>query len=148
MDGHALIAVAFAQSRKLTPTAGVKTFATPWLRAEGLAALTLATLAYGHFHLPWLWFGVLLLAPDLSMFAYLGGSRAGAFAYNLAHTYVFALVPVATGLLTGQRVALGVGLIWCAHIGLDRALGYGLKLPEGFGQTHLGPVGKAKAGRA
>jgi hypothetical protein len=29
-------------------------------------------------------------------------------------------------------------LIWCAHIGFDRTLGYGLKYAEGFGYTHLG----------
>jgi hypothetical protein len=37
---------------------------------------------------------------------------------------------------------LGVGLIWCAHIGFDRALGYGLKSPEGFRFTHLGKIGR------
>jgi len=33
---------------------------------------------------------------------------------------------------------LAVALIWTAHIGLDRAMGYGLKLPDGFKRTHLG----------
>ena len=28
-----------------------------------------------------------------------------------------------------------------AHIGIDRALGYGLKLPSGFKHTHLGVIG-------
>jgi hypothetical protein len=28
-----------------------------------------------------------------------------------------------------------------AHIGLDRALGYGLKLPDDFRHTHLGTIG-------
>ena len=32
-------------------------------------------------------------------------------------------------------------LIWIAHIGLDRALGYGLKYATGFGDTHLGHIG-------
>jgi hypothetical protein len=29
-----------------------------------------------------------------------------------------------------------------AHIGIDRALGYGLKYSTGFGFTHLGRIGK------
>jgi hypothetical protein len=28
-----------------------------------------------------------------------------------------------------------------AHIGMDRALGYGLKYQKGFGFTHLGRIG-------
>ena len=122
----------------------MKTSATPWLRAEGLIVLAAAATAYHAFHLPWLWFAVLFLAPDLSMIGYTAGARTGALAYNLAHTYALALLPVAAGLLGGGRTALGLGLIWCAHIGFDRALGYGLKLPEGFGQTHLGPIGRAR----
>jgi len=31
-----------------------------------------------------------------------------------------------------------------AHIGFDRALGYGLKYSKGFGYTHLGRIGNAK----
>jgi hypothetical protein len=32
-----------------------------------------------------------------------------------------------------------------AHIGIDRALGYGLKYSAGFGFTHLGRIGKVTA---
>jgi hypothetical protein len=119
-------------------------FARPWLRLEGFAALITAALANRHFQLPWLWFLLLFLAPDLSMVGYLASSKVGAWAYNLAHTYVFALSLVAGGLLAGHRVALGLGLIWCAHIGFDRTLGYGLKSPEGFRFTHLGKIGRDK----
>jgi hypothetical protein len=37
---------------------------------------------------------------------------------------------------------LSIAMIWMAHIGIDRALGYGLKYSEGFGFTHLGRIGK------
>jgi hypothetical protein len=30
-----------------------------------------------------------------------------------------------------------IGLIWTAHIGVDRAIGYGLKYRSGFKDTHL-----------
>ena len=35
------------------------------------------------------------------------------------------------------------GIIWGAHVGFDRALGYGLKYSTGFGFTHLGLIGRA-----
>jgi hypothetical protein len=35
-----------------------------------------------------------------------------------------------------------IAMIWLAHIGFDRALGYGLKYASGFGFTHLGRIGK------
>lgn len=37
---------------------------------------------------------------------------------------------------------MAAGLIWSAHIGFDRALGYGLKYASGFGATHLGRIGR------
>jgi hypothetical protein len=37
-------------------------------------------------------------------------------------------------------VAVLVSLVWAAHIGADRAVGYGLKYPTGFEDTHLGRV--------
>ena len=43
----------------------------------------------------------------------------------------------------GQPVAIAVALIWTAHIGIDRALGYGLKYATAFGDTHLGQKGGA-----
>ncbi len=35
-----------------------------------------------------------------------------------------------------------------AHIGMDRALGYGLKYPTSFQDTHLGRFGKRRDGAA
>jgi hypothetical protein len=37
---------------------------------------------------------------------------------------------------------LSIAMIWLAHIGFDRALGYGLKYAGGFGFTHLERIGK------
>ncbi len=33
-------------------------------------------------------------------------------------------------------------VIWFAHLGFDRLLGYGLKYPTTFGDTHLGMSGR------
>lgn len=122
-------------------------FARVWLRLEGLAVLGIAAFTYAHFQLSWFWFGVLFLAPDLSMLGYLSGPKVGAWCYNLGHTYAAALAVLGAG-LAAQMTAhpraalLGVGLIWTAHIGFDRALGYGLKSQEGFKITHLGRIGR------
>ncbi len=70
------------------------------------------------------------------------GARAGAAAYNVAHTYALALLLAVAGFLAGEPALLAVPLIWVAHIGLDRALGFGLKYPSAFGDTHLGRVGR------
>lgn len=112
------------------------------LRLEGGAAFVAALLAYWTLGASWLLFAALILAPDLSMLGYLAGPRVGALAYNLAHTSV---APALLGLFavtTASTVGLAVATIWVAHIGLDRALGYGLKYPGAFAETHLGRLGR------
>ena len=92
----------------------------------------------------WPLFLLLILAPDLSMLGYLAGARFGAFAYNLFHTLIVPLCLLAIGFLSQQELATQVAAIWLAHIAIDRALGYGLKLSNGFQDTHLGRIGRDK----
>ena len=113
-----------------------------WLRAEGLAELAVAVALYVRIGGDWRLFVLLFLAPDLSMLAYLRNPVVGALGYNLAHTYVLPAALFALG-LAGVAWATPVALIWAAHIGFDRALGYGLKDRAGFGETHLGRIGRA-----
>jgi Domain of unknown function (DUF4260) len=112
------------------------------LRLEGAAAFATAVALYADARFSWPLFALLLLAPDLAMLAYLIGPRAGAFAYNLAHTYALAAPLALAGFLLGSALASTLALIWVAHIGLDRMLGYGLKYQSGFGDTHLGRSGR------
>ena len=107
-----------------------------WLRLEGLAVLALAILVFARGGHSWMLLAVLFLAPDLSFLAYLAGPRVGAMGYNLAHSYVGPAAAGAAALLTGRPPV--VACIWAAHIGFDRLLGYGLKYPSGFADTHLG----------
>jgi hypothetical protein len=114
------------------------------LRAEGIAVFLAATLAY--FALegsPWL-FLALALAPDLSMLAYLAGPRVGSAGYNAAHTYVAPLALGGAGLWLSAPLAVSVALVWAAHIGVDRAVGYGLKYPTAFRDTHLARLSAAE----
>lgn len=116
-----------------------------WLRLEGLMALLLVTYLYAHEGGSWLVFAVLFFAPDVSFAGYIAGPRIGAALYNVAHSYVGPLILAAA--LLGVGAGLTLALVWGAHIGFDRALGYGLKYPSGFGDTHLGSVGRRASPR-
>jgi hypothetical protein len=111
-----------------------------WLRVEGLLTLTCAAYLYGRSAGSWLLFAALFFAPDVSFAGYLAGPRAGAIAYNLAHSYAGPLALGAISLAAG--ISPAAALIWGAHIGFDRALGYGLKYPTAFANTHLGRIGR------
>ncbi|HZP78315.1 MAG TPA: DUF4260 domain-containing protein [Pseudolabrys sp.] len=112
------------------------------LRIEGAAVALLAIALYWKSGASWWLFLVLILTPDLSFLGYLGGSRIGALAYNAVHSYVPPAALALVALLRPEIGALPIALIWFAHIGLDRALGYGLKYEAGFGFTHLGRIGR------
>jgi hypothetical protein len=107
------------------------------LRAEGLAVAVAAVALYFHAGYPWWLLVALVLAPDVSMVGYLAGQNSGAAAYDAAHTYVLPVALSAVGLIVGAETAVQLGLIWFTHIGVDRAIGYGLKYPTGFKDTHL-----------
>lgn len=130
-------------SRCLRPEAGaVAGGVRALLRLEGFAAFAAALALYAHAGLSWPGFALFILAPDLALLPYLFGPRAGALGYNLAHTYAFALALALGGYFAGVPIAAAGGLIWTAHIGFDRGLGYGLKYPTGFCDTHLGRIGR------
>ena len=112
------------------------------LRGEGAALLVATILLYSRTDTSWWLFAGLFLAPDLSFIGYFGGPRTGAAAYNSAHTTLAPALLGIGGLLLGQRLAVALALIWAAHIGFDRLLGYGLKYAAGFGFTHLGRIGR------
>jgi Domain of unknown function (DUF4260) len=107
------------------------------LRVEGLALFVGAVVLYFHFDYPWWLLLVLALAPDLSMVGYAAGPRFGAAVYDAAHTTVLPLALGLVGVLADSDVAVQLALIWLAHIGADRALGYGLKYSTHFKDTHL-----------
>jgi uncharacterized protein DUF4260 len=118
------------------------------LRGEGLALLGLATWAFtltGH---SWWLYGALFLAPDVSFAAYLAGPRVGAAVYNGVHTTLIPALLAAAGLASGNSLALALATIWAAHIGIDRALGYGLKYASDFRATHLGRIGRTAGSAA
>jgi hypothetical protein len=111
-------------------------------RIEGGVLFALSLLLYWKSAGSWLLYIVLILAPDLFMVGYVRGPRIGAAAYNLGHTWLLPGILAAVGILGGAHLAIDIALIWLGHIGADRLLGYGLKLPTAFQDTHLGRIGR------
>jgi Domain of unknown function (DUF4260) len=107
------------------------------LRVEEAVLLTAAVLLYAHFHFSWLLFVVLFLAPDIFMLGYLANPSAGAALYNLGHFLLVPLALFAVGYGMHRPLLLAIAIIWGAHIAFDRLLGYGLKYPAQFKDTHL-----------
>ncbi len=112
------------------------------LRLEGGAGLVVAIATYfaegGN---PWL-LVPLVVAVDVSMVGYLANARLGAITYNALHTWATGIAVLGAGLWTDTAILAIAGAVLVAHVGMDRVLGYGLKYPTGFADTHLGRIGK------
>lgn len=104
---------------------------------EGALVLALSCYGYSLLHGSWWLFALLFLVPDLAMLGYLANPRVGAAVYNAGHTL---LMPILLAVVTCALHHPGwvpLALVWLAHIGFDRLLGYGLKYPTFFKDTHL-----------
>jgi hypothetical protein len=110
------------------------------LRLEGAAVFIAVLILYGQNGFSWWQFALLLLTPDLSMIGYLRDTTVGSLSYNVVHSYILPLALGLFGLLSDSNLALQLALIWLAHIGLDRLVGYGLKYPDDFKATHFSKV--------
>jgi Domain of unknown function (DUF4260) len=115
------------------------------LRLEGLTLFAGVTLLYAAWGGSWWIYAILFLAPDLSFAGYLAGPRIGAVVHNAAHSYMAPMALVGAGFSIGPPLVLSIAMVWLAHIGIDRALGYGLKYSAGFDFTHLGRIGRTVA---
>lgn len=111
------------------------------LHLEGAAVAAAAIALYFYADYPWWLLVALALAPDLSLVGYVAGPRVGSAVYNAAHTYVPSVALGAIGVIAGADLAVQLALIWITHIAVDRAIGYGLKYPTSFKETHLQRVG-------
>ena len=107
------------------------------LRLEGAAVLAGSLALYFDQGFGWLLLVVLALAPDLAMIGYAAGQRVGAIAYDIVHTEALPIALGVFGLLASESLPVQLALIWLVHIGADRMIGYGLKYPTAFKETHL-----------
>jgi hypothetical protein len=110
------------------------------LSLEGLALFIGSIVLYAYYGGTWWLFLLLLLSPDLAMLGYLLNTRIGAMSYNAIHTTVLPFSLAIAALLLGWTLGLQLALIWLAHIGMDRTVGYGLKYSTNFKETHLNRV--------
>lgn len=118
-----------------------------WLRAEAFVVFASAVAVWVALDGGWWRFALFFLLPDLSMAAYLVGPRLGATVYNIVHSYTIPAALAVSGAALDHVPTILVGALWTAHIGFDRVLGYGLKYPTAFTDTHLGTIGKARRAR-
>ena len=107
------------------------------LHLEGLAVFVFSIYLYWINDFSWLLFFLLLFAPDLSIVGYTINNVFGARLYNLFHTYIISLSVIFLGLFLSNATFLAIGIIWMAHIGMDRLVGFGLKYPTHFKDNHL-----------
>lgn len=110
------------------------------LEEAGMLILAIGGLIIAH--ASWWWYLLLAIGPDISMIGYTGGNKTGAFFYNLFHHKGIAVVIFLLGFFIDNTILELTGIILFGHSSLDRMLGYGLKLNEGFKYTHLGIIGK------
>ncbi|MBH0231430.1 DUF4260 domain-containing protein [Halobacillus yeomjeoni] len=110
------------------------------LHIEGLIVFLTSVYFYAQTDVTWWLFFLCLLLPDLSMFGYVMNHSIGAAIYNVGHTYFIPLADIILSVILHQDLLLALSLIWTAHIGMDRAVGYGLKYPSNFKDTHLQKV--------
>src|SRR5690625_5268346 len=119
-------------------------------RIENLALAGAILIAYVYFGYAWWGLLVMFLIFDVSALGYFKGPRIGALVYNAVHNYT-APALLAGAYLISHMLENPIWLLgflsgtWAFHVAVDRALGYGLKLAEGFQHTHLGHIGKAES---
>lgn len=113
------------------------------LKLEEAAMFVFGAVLLLQFALPWWLLLILFFAPDLGAIGYLAGARLGSITYNFLHHKAVALALFSIGGFVANDVLQIAGLIIFAHSSFDRALGFGLKYPDSFNNTHLGLIGKA-----
>ena len=136
-----------ASAMPATTTAAVLPSTRGWLRLEAVAAVIAGLVLYGVQGGSWLLVVPLLLVPDISMIGYLRDARLGAITYNAVHNWALGLAVLGIGAWTGTGWVVLAGAVLIAHVGMDRALGYGLK-GSSFQDTHLGRIGRHREAAA
>lgn len=112
------------------------------LKLEEAAMFVLCLYALSLFHVSWWIYPLVLIAPDISFVGYTAGNKAGAACYNVFHHKGIAIAIFLAGFILKNEWLQIIGIILFGHSSMDRTLGYGLKLNDGFKYTHLGVLGK------
>lgn len=111
-----------------------------FLHLEGMALLAGVLVLYSNQKFSWGSFALFLFTPDLVMIIYILSEKWGKIVYNLVHTTIFPLGLGIASVLCKNSLGLQISLIWLAHIGLDRTVGYGFKYPDQPKETHFSRI--------
>ena len=111
------------------------------LKLEELGQFLLSILLFSQLDYAWWVFPACILLPDLSMIGYLANPKTGALIYNFSHHKLLAIMVLGLGFWLNNPSITLAGIILFGHSALDRMLGYGLKYPDHFKNTHLGWIG-------
>jgi hypothetical protein len=111
---------------------------------EEAAMFAFSIYLFSRLSFAWWLYVALILTPDLSMIGYMVNTRVGAKLYNFFHHKAVAIVVYIAGVYVNNEVVQLIGLILFGHSSMDRMLGYGLKYPDSFQNTHLGLIGNQK----
>lgn len=112
------------------------------LKLEELFLFGLSLLLFSELDYSWGWYALLFFAPDLSMIGYLANPQVGSWTYNLIHHKGLAIALYVLGYLMANPALQFAGTLLLGHSSFDRVLGYGLKYPDAFHNTHLGRIGR------
>ena len=112
------------------------------LKLEEAAMFVFSIYALSLLHAGWWIYLLILIAPDISMVGYAAGNKVGAVCYNLFHHKGVAIAIFLAGFILKEEWFQITGIVLFGHSAMDRMLGYGLKLSQGFKYTHLGMIGK------
>lgn len=111
------------------------------LKLEEAGLFFLGIVMFIQLEISWWWFPVLLLTPDIGMLGYIINTKIGAITYNVFHHRGIAVALLIAGFYLDNFGMLLAGVILFSHCAFDRMLGYGLKYPDNFKNTHLGKMG-------
>ena len=107
------------------------------LHIEGGLILLFSVMMYSYLKGGWGMFFLFLLVPDVAFLGYLVNKDVGRISYNLFHFYLGPFLLFVFGTFMENPLYFLLALIWLAHIGMDRLVGFGLKYPEGRKVTHF-----------
>ena len=111
-----------------------------FLHLEGTVIFITSLYFYQQNNFSWIAFIFLLFVFDVSMIGYVINERVGATVYNIFHSYILPVTLILVSTIITLEWLLMISLIWTAHIGMDRMIGYGLKYHSGFKDTHFQKV--------
>ncbi len=139
---HPTAARAARAAETAAPPVTLDRQARGWLRLEAFVVGLVGAVLYARLGGDWIWFVPAFLLVDVSAVGYLRGPRLGALTYDAAHNWAVGFAILGVGLAADLPLVALAGSVLIAHVGLDRTLGYGLKLGSGFKDTHLGRIGR------